>query len=190
MSPSRVEPPAEAVLAWLEGQRGAPLSVPPGLAVEPAPPGWDLDRASVALGRGGDCFARARDALRGWHQFPAGWTRVHPAGAPLAVGTTVAVVARVLGLWWLNAARIVEAIDGPDRFGIVYATLPSHAERGLERFLVERVDGEVRYSLRAVSRPRHPLARLGYPVTRLYQRRFRHDSIAGMRRAVATSGDA
>ena len=115
---------------------------------------------------------------------------MHPAGAPLEVGTTVAVVARVLGLWWLNAARIVETIDGPDRFGIVYATLPSHAERGLERFLVERVDGEVRYALRAVSRPRHPLARLGYPVTRLHQRRFRRDSLAGMRRAVAASREA
>lgn len=183
MNPSRGEPTPAAVERWLAEQRGEPPSVPPELGVDDDTPGWRVDEASVGVGSGAAAFARACEALRAWRQFPS-WTRIRPVAAPLAVGTTVAVVARVLGLWWLNAARIVETIDQPDRFGLVYATLASHAERGLERFLVERRGDEVRYALRAVSRPRHPLARLGYPVTRLYQRRFRRGSLAGMRRAV------
>ena len=184
MSPSRREPADVTLRAWLAAQHDAPLSVPAGLSLDGGR-GWTVDEASIPLGTGGEVFRRACDALRDWRQFPAGWTRIHPARAPLEVGVVVAVVARVLGLWWLNGARIVEAIDEPARFGLVYATLPSHAERGLERFVVERSGDEVSYSLRAISRPRHPLARLGYPITRLYQRRFRRDSLAGMRQAVA-----
>jgi hypothetical protein len=39
----------------------------------------------------------------------------------------VAVLARSLGLWWLNACRIVSVVneDGPGkRFGFAYGTLP------------------------------------------------------------------
>jgi uncharacterized protein (UPF0548 family) len=183
LSPSFGEPAAEAVERWLECRRGEPVSVPPGLAVDGEPAGWRVDEASIELGRGDGAFGRAREALRAWRQFPAGWTRIRPAAAPIEVGTTVVVLARVVGLWWLNAARIVETVDEADRFGFVYATLEAHAERGLERFQVERSGDAVRYRLRAVSRPRHPLARIGYPVTRLHQRRFRRDSLAGMRRA-------
>ena len=48
----------------------------------------------------------------------------------------MAVLARSLGLWWLNACRIVCVID-EDRpvtgFGFAYGTLPDHAESGEER---------------------------------------------------------
>jgi uncharacterized protein (UPF0548 family) len=71
------------------------------------------------------------------------------------------------------------------RFGFAYGTLPGHAESGEERFLVEwdRTGDAVRYDVLAFSRPRHPLARLGYPLTRRAQRRFARDSAAAMLRA-------
>lgn len=75
-------------------------------------------------------------------------------------------------------------IDEPARFGFAYGTLPRHVEQGEERFLVERVGDEVFYDILAFSRPRHPSARLGYPLMRRWQKRFGHDSAAAMRRAV------
>jgi hypothetical protein len=41
---------------------------------------------------------------------------------------------------------------------------------------------EVTYRIRAVSKPRAALALAGYPITRLFQERFRRDSIAAMKR--------
>ena len=101
----------------------------------------------------------------------------------------MAVIARLLGLWWLNACGIVYVVDeeGPvQRFGIAYGTLPEHAESGEERFTVEwrEADSAVWYDILAFSRPQQLLARLGYPFARRLQKRFARDSAAAMRRAV------
>jgi len=65
-------------------------------------------------------------------------------------------------------------------------TLAEHAESGEERFSVEfhHATGEVWYDLFAFSRPNHFLARLGYPLSRMLQRRFAEDSKRAMLRAV------
>jgi uncharacterized protein (UPF0548 family) len=65
----------------------------------------------------------------------------------------------------------------------MYATTALHVEEGQERFVVE-FDPEsesVHYLIEAISRPRHVLARIGYPISRAMQRRFRRDSIAKMK---------
>ena len=102
----------------------------------------------------------------------------------------MAILARSLGLWWLNACRIVYVVDEPgpvQRFGFAYGTLPGHAESGEERFVVEwdRDRGEVCYDIVAFSRPRHILARLGYPWARRVQKRFARDSAAAIGKALA-----
>ena len=63
---------------------------------------------------------------------------------------------------------LVEGSGGAERFGFAYGTLPGHAERGEERFSVvlNRDDGSVHYEVLAMSRPKHPLAWLGYPFAR------------------------
>jgi uncharacterized protein (UPF0548 family) len=101
----------------------------------------------------------------------------------------VAVIARLFGLWWENACRIVYVVDeeGPvQRFGFAYGTLPEYAESGEERFTVEwhEADDAVWYDILAFSLPQRHLARLGYPLARRLQRRFARDSGAAMRRAV------
>src|SRR5205823_12934394 len=108
---------------------------------------------------------------------------------PLQVGNAVAVIARIFGLWWLNACRIVYVVEeeGPiKRVGFAYGTLPEHAESGEERFTLEwhDADNAVWYDILAFSRPHQLLARLGYPLARRLQRRFARDSAAAMRRAV------
>lgn len=42
-----------------------------------------------------------------------------------------------------------------------------------------------RYDIYTFSRPDHPLAVLGYPMVRLLQQRFRHDSLRAVARAAA-----
>jgi len=91
------------------------------------------------------------------------------------------------GVYWLNACRIVYTVDEDGsvrRYGFAYGTLPGHAECGEERFLIEwdRATDEVVYDILAFSRPRHPLARLGYPLVRMLQKKFARDSVAAMRR--------
>lgn len=143
-------------------------------------PGFDVDHNRVQIGEGREAFGRAVAALRDWRQFPAPWTRVLAAdGRPRPAvrdGAEVAVLIRAVGLWWLNAARIVYVLDedGPGRrAGYAYGTLPGHVERGEERFSVELLDdGSVWYDVLAFSRPRHWAVRLAYPLARRLQRRF------------------
>lgn len=156
-----------------------------------APPkGYVADRYRVKLGDGEEAYERAKDALRSWRQFGLEWVSAYPNDAPIEIGTIVAVRARHAGFWSLNPARLVYLVEeggDTERFGFAYGTLPGHAERGEERFLVEynRGSGAVFYDVFAFSRPNHPLAWLGYPFVRLLQGRFARDSKAAMKRAVS-----
>lgn len=184
----RFRPPNDLALAAFRlKQSRLPFSYPHVGCTqsESRPSGYDADRMRVKLGTGDDVFDAACEAIRAWRQFPAGWTRVDPLDATIAIGTVVATVARVYGIVTVNACRIVNVIDEPNRFGFAYGTLPGHVERGEERFLVERMDdGDVWYEILAYSRPRHWLARLGYPLARLQQARFRRDSARSMQEAI------
>jgi hypothetical protein len=50
--------------------------------------------------------------------------------------------------------------------------------------LLDEVSGDVIYRIRAISWPQAALARLGHPILRVLQERFRRDSAAAMTRAV------
>ena len=183
------KPSASAVCQFLTEQSRLNLTYPAvGATAAAPPPGYVVDHTRVSLGEGEGVFRAASAALGRWEQFRLGWVEAWPPGHADRGGEVVAVVARALGLWWLNACRVVYVVDesGPAcRFGFAYGTLPGHAESGEERFLVEwdRADGGVWYDILAFSRPRHPLARLGYPLARRMQRRFGRDSAAAMRKA-------
>lgn len=182
---------------FLESQRALPFTYG---AVGGTAPGGELpadfavDRLTVELGRGGDLFLAARRGIEAWAQFELGWCEAWPRETPICSGEVVAVVARSMGFWWTNAARIayvvdepVESIDGAvAKFGFAYGTLPGHVEMGEELFLVEwdQATDAVVYSILAFSRPRHPLARIGRPLVRRLQQRFREDSAAALQRWV------
>jgi uncharacterized protein (UPF0548 family) len=148
----------------------------------------DLDQATVSIGHGADAFRRARAALMDWKQFDIGWVETFPRHAPVAIGTDVAVLIRHLGFWSLNGCRILYRVGSPDdgaRFGFAYGTLTNHAESGEELFEVslDPHTGEVIYRIRAISWPQSTLARVGQPIVRVLQERFRVHSAAAMRRA-------
>ncbi len=182
------KPTASQIEAFLAKQKTLPFtSEHVGTTAGMPPKGFDVDRTRGVLGRGDATFFAARAALRRWQQFDLGWLAATPHDTRHEVGQTIAVVARFCGCYWLNACRIVYTIDdsGPvTRYGFAYGTLPDHAECGEERFVVEwdRATDEVAYEILAFSRPRHPLARLGYPLVRMLQKRFARDSVAAMRR--------
>ena len=187
------EPSEERILEFLRAQRGAQFSYEEvGASREGAkePAGYAVDHNRARLGGGEGMFGRAVAALRAWKMFDIGWIRILPPGAPIEVGTTVAVLARHHGLRSLNACRIVYLVDEDDgdarRYGFAYGTLPEHGERGEERFTVEwrRDDNSVHYDLYAFSRPNHLLAKIGHPLARRLQRRFARDSLRAMIRAV------
>lgn len=186
------KPSARAVEQFLAGQSRLEFTYSAIGATASLPPfGYVVDHTRSKLGEGRAVFDAAVAALRRWEQFRLGWLEAWSDATPIVSGETVAVVARAAGLWWLNACRIVYVVDetGPlTKFGFAYGTLPAHAGSGEERFLVEwnHADESVWYDILAFSRPRHLLARIGYPLVRRTQRRFGRESAAAMRRAVAT----
>jgi uncharacterized protein (UPF0548 family) len=176
---------------FLAAQRDLPYTYPEigATRVMTAPANYNLDHNRIRLGVGEATFERATAALRRWAMFDIGWVRLCWPETPLAVGATFGVAIKHFGFWSLNSARIVYLLDddGPNRrYGFAYGTLPGHAERGEERFMVEwcHDDNAVWYDLLAFSRPNHPLAWAGYPLTRTLQRRFARDSLAAMAQAV------
>jgi uncharacterized protein (UPF0548 family) len=190
--------PAEGqIREVLASQEGVGFSYPEvGATRTQAPAGYQVHREYFALGHGQGAFERAKQALRQWRMFDLGWLELCWPDAPVVSGSTVAVLARHLGLWslhvgfWsLHVARIVYVIDEPRKYGFAYGTLAEHAESGEEWFGVEqREDHSVWYEEMAFSREKHLLAKIGYPFTRSLQRKFRRDSGLAMQRAAASGG--
>jgi uncharacterized protein (UPF0548 family) len=168
-----------------QGDLGFSYSEVGATATSP-PHGYHVDRARFLLGQGPVAFSRGKLAIERWEMFHNGWTHLCWPDAPIQRGTTVAMMARCLGLYSINFCRIVYVIDEPRRFGFAYGTLPDHVETGEERFVVEWLaDDTVWYDLFAFSRPRHVLARIANPAVRSLQSKFRRDSGQAMQRAVA-----
>lgn len=174
---------------FIVGQKDLPFSYSEvGATKTMAPVGYTVDHNRIKLGEGELTYRRAVEALQSWKHFDLGWVKIVPDGVPVEVGQTVAVQARSLGLWSLNACRIVYLLDESDefiaRFGFAYGTLPAHVECGEERFTIEwHQDNAVWYDIYAFSRPQHPLVKVAYPYARVLQKRFAKDSMAAMRAA-------
>ena len=144
--------------------------------------GFDHDCNRILLGEGTDTFEAAKQAIQTWAMFPGGWARIHNERTPIEVGRVVIMTARVLGIWWLNASRIVYTVDELKDYGFAYGTLPHHVETGEELFHVY-IDEKDRvwYEIKAFSRPRHILPRLFYPLARLFQKKFVRESKLNMK---------
>jgi uncharacterized protein (UPF0548 family) len=184
-------PSPKQIEQFIEQSKHLALSYHPiGIAKE-NPSGFVADEAIAVIGSGSDAFERAKTALTNWKQFDLGWVELFPRGASIEPGSDVAVLAHHLGLWSLNGCRVVYSIDDEEarRLGFAYGTLTNHAECGEEIFEVSLNEREeVIYRIRAVSKPRAALTRIGYPITRTLQARFRRDSIRAMRKALGSSG--
>jgi uncharacterized protein (UPF0548 family) len=187
-------PSAEIIDQFLKDSEALPLSYAPSGIVRDTSVGYEFDEALVPIGRGKADFERAKAALLTWQHFQIGWVETFPRQAPVAVGTVVAVLIRHLGFWSLNGCRVLYRVGSPDhgtRFGFAYGTLTNHAETGEELFelFIDPRREDVMYRIRAVSWPQATLARVGQPIVRALQARFRSHSAVAMRRAIAANGD-
>jgi uncharacterized protein (UPF0548 family) len=184
------KPSVDALRRFMAAQAKLPYTYEAvGATAETPPAGYVVDRTGMKLGEGEAVFRSAIAALRRWEQFRLGWVEAWSPDTPIQPGEVVAVMGRAIGVWWLNACRIVYIVDeaGPiSKFGFAYGTLPGHVESGEERFLIEwnRGDNSVWFDIVAFSRPNHFLTRLGYPVVRRLQKQFGRDSATSMLKAV------
>jgi uncharacterized protein (UPF0548 family) len=181
-------PLAQDVERFLAASRELPLTYDPIGLARRGGAGFDVDEAITIVGSGEAAFVRAATALVEWRHFELGWVELFPKRAPIAPGSVVAVSVRHLGFWSLNGCRVVYSVgvQGDSTFGFAYGTLANHAESGEEIFQVSfRPDtGDVSYLIRAVSKPRAALAKVGYPWARSLQARFRRDSARALRKAM------
>ena len=182
-------PSPQVIDRVLADSRVLPLSYGPVGLLSAPPANFDTDETAAVIGNGSADFERARGALKAWKQFDVGWAELFPKNAPIEPGSVVLVLLRHLGFWSLNGCRVVYRVGEAEpecRFGFAYGSLSNHAELGEEIFEVtfEPASGDVTYRIHAASRPRAALARVGYPLARLLQARFRRDSVEAMRRAL------
>ena len=186
------KPSAECIQRFLDTQRGLSLSYAHvGATNGTLPAGYNIDHNRIQLGYGEQAFRRAIHGVRNWKMHDLGWLELCWPNAPIEVGSTVAVLGNHFGFWSCHPAKIVYVIDEAGehshRFGFGYGTLPAHDEIGEERFLIEwqLKDDSVWYDILAFSRPASMMARLGYPLVRMLQKRFGKESKDAMLRAVA-----
>jgi len=186
-------PTPHKIERFLHASQDLPLSYGPiGIVTSHTVVGRRLDEATIAVGRGIADFERARAALVAWKQFDIGWVETFPRHAPVTAGTVVAVLIRHFGFWSLNGCRVLYEVGGQTdtaRFGFAYGTLTNHAESGEELFevFIDPRTQDVVYRIRAISWPQTALARVGQPVMRALQARFRRDSVAAIARATHAS---
>ena len=180
-------PTPHEIERFLDASRALPLSYAPAGLAHAGATGFRVDEQVVRVGVGDAAFSRAMTALAEWRHFELGWVELFPRRAAVAGGTVVAVAIRHFGFWSLNGCRVLyETGDGATGWGFAYGTLTNHAECGEEMFEIglDPATGDVTYRIRAVSRPRAVLARVGHPLTRMLQARFRRDSARAVRLAV------
>ena len=148
---------------------------------------YNVDRYQCVLGQGKQVFEQAKAALQQWIHFDLGWVSIE-APNPIE-GLTVPVCVRVCGIWTLHFCCVVyvhEDVGQIQRWCFAYGTLQQHAEKGEERFTIEhnQQTEEVTYEIAAFSRPNHLLSKLGYPFTRMLQKRFGKASMQRMQRSI------
>ncbi len=184
------KPSIETLRRFLASQEGEDFTYSQLGATAGKPPvDFVLDHTRIQLGTGEGLFKTAQAALNRWQQFDLGWVDAWPRDTAIEPGQVVAVMGHAIGLWWLNACRIVYLIDETDavcRYGFANGTLPAHIQTGEERFLLEwnQEDDSVWFEILAFSRPNKWSSRIGYPLVRRSQKRFAREAAAKMFRAV------
>jgi uncharacterized protein (UPF0548 family) len=144
-------------------------------------PGFHHLQESIDVGPAA-AFERARRKLLSFGLHRDAGLAIETDG-PVAVGTNVVLAARVFPLHVVAACRIVAVTDEPGRVSWSYGTLRLHPECGEETFELAIERDRTVFSVRAFSRPGHPLVRAVGPVSRLLQRRATHAYLRAMQNA-------
>ncbi|HET9897390.1 MAG TPA: DUF1990 domain-containing protein [Streptosporangiaceae bacterium] len=187
---SLVRPSAEALAGLVLGQAACDLTYAEiGATADTMPPGYRHDRWQIDLGRfDDDTFRRLATALRHWQPHRGAGFTVAPGGPVHADMTFALVVPLVIPLpvaYATAAGRVIYVTDQTESYGFAYGTLPEHPEQGEEAFCLAREGSRLVFTVTAFSRPRHPIARLGGPVTRAVQVHANRSYLRSMRSIVS-----
>ncbi|GAB3997573.1 hypothetical protein GCM10029992_20910 [Glycomyces albus] len=80
--------------------------------------------------------------------------------------------------------QVVWTVEGPERTGFAYGSLPGHPERGEAAFVLEPAGpGRTRFEIRSFSRPGRWFTRLAGPASRAVQTAMTDRFIDRMHRA-------
>ncbi|MEU4838726.1 DUF1990 family protein [Nocardia testacea] len=148
------------------------------------PPGYRHLRVRRRIAAGEAEFRRLGAALLRY-RIQRGLGILREAGTPVAEPGTAVTVRLGIGRFGLRApCRVVYVLDGPDRIGFAYGTLPGHPMSGEELFAVEYDEGSgVVYGVvTAFSRPASWYMRLGGPLAVPAQRAAAAAYLAVLRR--------
>jgi len=178
--------PSDALIAQrFSARRTAHLTYPAAGCTRhnQVPPGFLEIQTSARIGQGDAAFHKAIQAVRDLRMLQLGW--IQPVGPrePIATNSLVGTLARQLGMYSLNIARIVYVEDNlPDRYGFGYGTTVDYPLAGEERLsvIMDRSTDAVRFEIFSFSRPRSLLMTLGLPWIRRMQHRFCREAIAAM----------
>lgn len=188
------KPNVEQIQRFIESQSQLDFTYPSIGATRNGshPDRYLLDHNRICLGAGKTTFKIAKQKLCEWQHFNFDWIELHRTDTNLEPDQTVGVLAHALGIWVLNACRVIYVIEEETpvyRFAFAYGTLPEHAESGEERFQVEwhPDDDSVWYDILAFSRPNQLLSKLGYPYVRNKQKQFARNSKQALKRAVSAT---
>jgi len=135
----------------------------------PASGAYRRSEVSALVGTGDAVWERAsRDVLR-WRVKTASGFMVSSEDT-VSPGDRVTVTARVLGVTVVEPVQVVSVVEGPERTGFAYRTLPGHPVSGEEAFVVHRSGDEVHLTIRSLTRaaPQQPW-RAVYPLLRIAQ---------------------
>ena len=175
----QLEAPTAALERFAIACALAPLSDHPRDRLDAPPRLWHVNDREEVVGHGAAAYTRAVDALRCLECMQLPWLRA------TVQGDVLAICSRQFGLVWLmNANRMARPLPPADHSAAVgWDTTTRHVLAGEERLSVrwDRESDAVVYRVRSYSRPRHAFSVLTYPVVRLQQRRFAHDSAQKMR---------
>jgi uncharacterized protein (UPF0548 family) len=178
------KPSAEALSRLVESEDGREFTYTQhGATQGTMPPGYRHDEWQAELGPfRQEEFDRLAEALNDWLVQRRSGITVFPE-EPVRPGLTFAFWFRLPVGCVTATGRVVYVTDEPDRRGFGYGTLPGHPECGEEAFHLVRQGSQLVFKVRAFSRPRHPLARAGAPVSRALQVRMNRAYLSAMRAA-------
>jgi uncharacterized protein (UPF0548 family) len=151
---------------------------------EPLPGGYRHLRFRTPVGRGGDDFAVAGEAVVTFAMHRASGARIRADADRARPGVHLTVG---LGPFTVPC-EVVYTIDEPGRTGFGYGTRPGHQLRGEELFVVERDAGDrVWFRMISFSRPARWAATLGGPFTPAFQHLYARRCGRTLKRLVAAS---
>lgn len=137
---------------------------------------------SEVIGTGREAFESCAAWLEAWNLQRAVGFDVLSSTTKIQKNTIATLSIRLLGLRIQAPCKVVYVVNEESRRGFAYGTLKGHPESGEEYFgvTIDEQD-QVRFVLRAFSKPATLLAKLGGPITRRLQLRVQRQYVEAAR---------